>query len=114
MNKKISTVLSIFFSLMLISLGLNLMPSKTLAQIEGDDSEEFVEPESPETEEERELLENEQFPESREEREEQELVHPILRDSDSPSLDIEERPAPGVGDNMPTQPPLGETELQIR
>ncbi|MEM8777845.1 MAG: hypothetical protein AAGF26_03030 [Cyanobacteria bacterium P01_G01_bin.49] len=113
MKKTLIIALMSLFSLWLISLGLTPKSSQSLAQIEENDSEEFVEPGNEETEPEIETLENEQSQESTEEREEQNLVHPILREENSPSGEIEDRPAPGVEDNMRTPPPLGETEAQF-
>ncbi|MEL4898324.1 hypothetical protein [Crocosphaera sp. Alani8] len=99
-------------SLLLMLLGLNLITLKAWAQMEGNSSEEFFEQGSQETEQEIETLENQQPHQSTEEREEQNLVHPILREPNTPSLETDELRESGVIQTNPNPDGLGELDWQ--
>lgn len=114
MNKKITVTLMNLLALSLILVGLPLMPSQTLAQMEGNDSEEFFDQGNQELEQEINNLEDEQSQELTEEQEEQKLEQELnIQEKNPQTPHIETVPAPGVGDNVPTSSPTGETEIVI-
>ncbi len=84
MNNKISSVLMSLIALTLTIPAFSANPSITLAQIRGEDSQEFFGEGDQETNQEIQILEDEQSPESTEERAEQELVHPFIREGQNP------------------------------
>ncbi|MEA5508536.1 hypothetical protein VB715_02040 [Crocosphaera sp. UHCC 0190] len=90
------------------------MPSPTLAQMGDNDSEEFVEQGNQEMEQDVETLENEQSQELTEQQKEEKLEQELnIQQRNPQSPEIEDVPAPGVGDNVPTPPPDGEAEIKI-
>jgi hypothetical protein len=136
---KITGLVAILIALAPTLPAFSETPSRILAQIQGEDSQESVDGGKQQMEQEVQTLENEQPQESTEEREEQNLEHPVLREQErqaptqEPSEEQEEQelertlniepenpqapevediPAPGVGDNVPTPPPLGEVEIK--
>ncbi|MEL4895725.1 hypothetical protein [Crocosphaera sp. Alani8] len=112
MNKHFSEMLSSLLSLLVIIFGLNLITLKASAQMEGNSSQEFFEQGSQETEQQIETLENEKPHQSTEEREEQNLVHPILREPNAPSLETDELTESGAIETNPNRDALGELDWQ--
>ena len=117
MNITIKTILINVSCYFLFLILLPLVPTQMLAQmepIEGNNSEEFFDQGNQELEQEINTLENEQSQEPTEAQEEQKLEQELnIQEKNPQAPRIENVPAPGVGNNVPTPPPTGETEIVI-
>jgi flagellar biosynthesis component FlhA len=127
---KITVLVAILIALAPTLPAFSENSSRILAQIRGQDSQEFFNEGDQQMEQETQTLENEQSQESTEEREEQNLQAPTQEPTEQQeeqnlerTLNIEQKnpqtpevqdiPAPGVGDNVPTPPPTGEVEIKL-
>lgn len=90
---------------------------KTLAQIRGEDSQEFFNQGSQQMDQEIQNLENQQPPEIKQQQQQEQSLEQNLNvdEKNIPSPTVQEVPSPplGNGDNVPTPPPDGEVQINI-
>ncbi len=116
MNNKLTSVLISLIALAITIQTASANPSRTLAQIRGEDSQEFFGEGDEQMDREIQTLEDGQPQAPSLEQEERNLEQDLniqQNNPDAPKIEDIPSPALGDGDNVPTPPPLGEAEIKF-